>query len=246
MSRGISCPYVNWWYLYCGVIVVGRGSYPGSVDWMALAEAARVNSGSLLGDAEIMLANNSPARSYSMAVLGLEELGKYYMCLGVQAGIADPADVWRKLSLHGPKLEQVASAVALFGNYFNSTGLADQLEKFVAHESSSKMRGMYVDWDGERVAEPSEVPIAAAREVVELLRELVAFVKVQDLTLMASNLAEVDTAAFMEEMRAGAHQLDEHLKTLDPEDAAAVKQKFLDDLVATFREIIRAEGAEGS
>ena len=91
-----------------------KNPYPGDVAWLDLADAARSNAARLLGCARMLLAGGSYGPSYAMGVLGLEELGKYMLCLEAAAGIAEPQQIWRSLNDHRTKLERASATIALF------------------------------------------------------------------------------------------------------------------------------------
>ena len=213
-------------------------SYPGNVVWPDLAEAARSNATGLLDDARLLLEHGRFARAYAMAVLGLEEIGKYYLCLKAAAGLDNAETVWRQLGHHRAKLETAAVTAALFASASPVSGVMARLERFVSQESATKFRGLYVDWEVDRVADPTEVSSEAASEVVALLGELVAFIDTHDVSLLAPNLANLEVGAALAENAAALTAFVEHLKTLEPAEAKALANKTTDELVAGLRELL--------
>lgn len=225
---------------------MGKGPYPGNVDWLGLADAARRNAIAYLQDAQLFLSHERHGRAYAMAVLGLEELGKYYICLYGASGVESPQEVWRKLDHHGAKLEMAGFAAALFSGNSPPTDVVARFENFVSEESKTKFRGLYVDWESGRVAEPGEVPQRAAADVVALLGELVTFIDGHDLDLLAPSLAEVDFVGEVAKAKEAIQSLTEHLDTLDSARAEALTRSVVDDLVATLRGVILPEVEVGT
>lgn len=211
---------------------------PGDVDWLTLADAAGRNAAALQADAALLLSSGRDARAYSLAVLGLEELGKYYLCLTVAAELAEPESVWRKIGHHGAKLEVAGQAAALFAGALPTTDVVARLEEFVRKESATKFRGLYVDWEADKVAQPADVSAAAAAEVVSLLAELVLSIADHDLSLLSANLAQVDLASFMERNAEVMQQLMDYLRTLDPAEAEARAARIANDAVAALRQAL--------
>ncbi len=220
---------------------MGNGPYLGEVDWLALADAARRNAAGLLQDARLLYDHGRYARAHALGVLGLEELGKYNICLRAATGLEDVQQHWRNLGHHTTKLEHAAIAAVLFSSRFPSTDVVSRLEQAVAQESAAKLRGLYVDWTSGRVATPDEVPEDAATEILELLTELVAFTQTHDLSLLHRRSAEVDLAAMYNASMQEMQKLFDHAKTLEPEQGEAMVRTAIDDVVKTLREFLKGE-----
>jgi AbiV family abortive infection protein len=216
---------------------MAKGEYDGSVDWGALGSAARDNAVGLLADAEALLGRGSFHRAYSLAVLGLEELGKYVMCLRALFEPGALPRVWSELNSHVPKLQNINILIALWSQSFEPTDILTQLQEVVARESVLKMRGFYVDWFDNRVTTPHEVDEHAATSALALLREMVEVTSVHDIKLGLERLAEPGVSETIHETMDAAKEFLDHVKTLDPAEAERLVRQLLDQLVTGYRDL---------
>ncbi len=222
---------------------MGNGPYPGKVDWLALADAARRNAAGLLQDARLLHEHGRHARAHALGVLGLEELGKYNICLRAASGLEDVQQHWKNLGHHTAKLEHAAFAAVLFSASAPSSNVVSRVEQAVAQESAAKLQGLYVDWTSGRVATPEEVLESAATEILDLLAELVAFTQSHDLSLLDPRAREVDLGAVYNASMEDLQKLADYAKTLEPEQGDALMRTAVDDVVRRLRELFK-EGNE--
>ena len=143
-------------------------------DLITLIQASLRNSASLLDDARLLLGSGRAPRAHALATLALEEIGKAFLCMlallpmpiafyGVKSG----DDFWAAWREHTDKL-----AWALGFREFlllEPPGPAEQafnrLRAAVSDGHLRKLRGFYVDYDGQ-VLEPGEISPAEAEQII--------------------------------------------------------------------------------
>lgn len=151
----------------------------------ALGLAAMDNAERLIRDASLLLASGSVPTAHSVAVLGLEEVGKAIGCAPIDVE-GERAQTRKEfldcLRSHTAKLEQLHQFVEmlntlidLLGNQGHVNATADdtayqlQLRTVARSNHVRKMRGFYVDLsEHDEIETPSDVTEMEAREVLEL------------------------------------------------------------------------------
>ena len=160
-------------------------------DLLALVQAAKVNAGDLISDAELLADAGRFPRAHALATLAHEEIGKAQLCLlALMLPEIRPEEFWDAFISHTGKLARVTA----FGKLTSpeSIGPVAEYVKIVKGQSSSahrqKLRGLYVDYKRGRVLPPSQVSEKAARSQIRSAREAL------DLAELAFPLDHLDYA----------------------------------------------------
>lgn len=142
-----------------------------------LARAALDNAASLLEDARTLVEAARYPRGYAMAILAVEEFGKHLSCVGAATVSEDAADYWQRFranftshrAKYGVGLAVLTGAVPIE----TSTSLRARLPGLIHADQAMKMRGFYVDMEGETVLEPPDLDEGAAQEAVRVAGEMI-------------------------------------------------------------------------
>ena len=100
------------------------------------------------------------------------------------------------------------------------------------------MRGLYVDWNVDKVIDPVAVSQDEARSVIGLLNTLNGFVEQNDLSLLAENVAEIDITGQFETMVEQFKSTARQLEAEDPEHAEERMRDLVDNMLAMMRQTI--------
>lgn len=145
-----------------------------------LGEVARAtldNAVSLVDDARLLLSHARYPRTYALAILAMEEFGKYLSCVGAAAVDQGNFHYWDKfyqnLKSHAAKycLAWVTLTAAMPTAI--GTSLQTQLVDKTREEQELKIRALYVDMKGGQVLNPSDVNETVAREALRMAREMI-------------------------------------------------------------------------
>ena len=148
-------------------------------DLGALAQASLDNAGCLVADAGLLAGHSRWPRAYALAILGMEEFGKYLSCVGAGTRIDEgpETDYWRRFRRnftdhHAKYGLALATASAGLPLEVSRTFL-DQFPALVADDQLLKMRALYVDHDGQGCLSPSGVQESTAAEAVRVATEVI-------------------------------------------------------------------------
>lgn len=201
---------------------------------IGFAAAAARNALDMLSDAELLCTGQRWARTYALAVLAVEELGKASGVLTlalVPSELRAQVPVRDLLGRHDVK--QAAGLVmhllefgtpGVAARVEGATRLADQLARVaeeVGEANRAKQRGLYVDLVGGELKRPEEVTEADARAAIARAREVAG---------SAGPLRDPDALAVLadpppEVLRFAGLTFERYLESADiggPEAAAAV------------------------
>lgn len=137
----------------------GRGHLR-TAELAVVAEAALLNSLSLLEDAELLAAGQRWPRAFAVAVLAGEEFGKLMMCLGALGNPRADSDdywdeFWRRFLGHKPKAENIFQMAATFiDDEEVARGFREQATEHVKADQDQKMAGLYVDYTDKGLSVP--------------------------------------------------------------------------------------------
>jgi AbiV family abortive infection protein len=150
---------------------------PSRDDLLALFQAAKANARDLISDAELLADAGRFPRAHALATLAHEEIGKAQLCLlAVMLPESTPEEFWDAFTSHTGKLMRVIG----FGRLTSAEPIGPIAEyaRTVQGESSSaharKMRGLYVDYENERILLPSQIKEKDARSQIGSAREALA------------------------------------------------------------------------
>lgn len=152
----------------------------------ALGRAAIGNADRLIQDAAALLESGSAPTAHSLAVLGLEEVGKAIAC--TLTDLDDDTTLTRQkflgeLRSHNAKLQRLRNFVDLLNAFIgfvasggHITGMGESKETYAGrlkqaaqNDHVRKLRGFYVDLsDDDRVETPADVTDDEAREMISL------------------------------------------------------------------------------
>jgi AbiV family abortive infection protein len=164
-----------------------------------LAVAAVRHAREQLQDAEALLARGRWASALVDAALGLEEMGKSYLCtsaltLPVELHESEAAAFWKMFDSHTVKavFAQVPLATYIAAAPPNLTTLLADITASGAKVNDAKFRGLYVDVDDEgEMAEPDDVTENDARAVVDQLARALDDSRARGLSFEDADPAEV-------------------------------------------------------
>ncbi len=154
-------------------------SIPPRADLAKLTQAALFNARDLLSDARALAAAGSADRAHALAVLAFEEVGKANLCtlaLGVP-GFFTAADFWQAFTSHETKLRWSRGYLELMVRGVPGP-VAEAYERLAAICKSDhvrKMGGLYVDYDGGRIAVPGAVDPADADAMISDVQAVLDF-----------------------------------------------------------------------
>lgn len=158
---------------------MARQRWPGveldSNQLTALAAAVRTNAGELLDDSRLLLAAGRHARAHALAVVAFEELGKLMLCFEALIGVRNTDSLLADWASHRAKLEHGHVWALLNVASYPATNVVDRLEAAVTDDSTTKLRGLYVDPGPAGVVfVPDLVTADQAAELVQLVSAAVA------------------------------------------------------------------------
>lgn len=142
-----------------------------------LARATLNNAVGLTEDARLLIDTGRFARGYALAILAVEEFGKHLSCVGAATVRENESDYWRRFrsSFRSHKAKYGVGLAVLTGAVpiETSVGLQAQLRELIDGDQAMKLRGIYVDIEGEDILQPSELGEGVAREAVRVAEEMV-------------------------------------------------------------------------
>ncbi|MGH3538754.1 MAG: AbiV family abortive infection protein [Pseudonocardiaceae bacterium] len=148
---------------------------PGSRELEALAHAAFTNSQRLLTNAELLLDNGSWPVAHALATLALEEVGKSFLCIFASAN-PEPfrEDFWTAFRSHTVKIQMAHVVLAPLADTTRPRPFFQAIEAFgqaAKADHSTKMRGLYADYQDGTVLNPGDVTEQDARGMVVHARD---------------------------------------------------------------------------
>lgn len=181
------------------------------------------NARDLSSDARLLHENGRHARSYALAALAGEEVGKIELCLDLLLGapVLTEKEFRRGWSDHSGKLVSVIAYRAAFIDDPSSIAL-DSLRAEPEHIARRKMDAIYVDFRGSEVRTPAVIGEDEAAELIGWVENAVAH---------ASDLFGPVTQEVVEAINEVAPHFAEPLTTLveglDPETAATELRELM-------------------
>lgn len=139
-----------------------------------LVHALLVNARGLVADAQLLLEHDRWARSYALAALAGEELGKIEVCLDWMIGtpVRTPKEFRRAWQDHSEKLTNLTAYRAAFMDD-PTTAHLDSLKGQAQEVGRRKMAAIYVDWEGSAIQTPGSVTSREADELLKLVEPAV-------------------------------------------------------------------------
>lgn len=188
-----------------------------------LVHALLANARGLIADARLLHENQRHARSYALAALAGEELGKIELCLDWLLGspTLDHKEFRRAWRDHTNKLASLAAYRIAFIEDVTTLPVDDLKEQ--AHEiGRKKMAALYVDFDDQSIATPMSV---TAEEATDLLARVAT--AVEHATGVLAQLTSQAAATMNDLAPQLLASLVSHLDGLAPADAIAEMRRLL-------------------
>ncbi len=196
---------------------------PDSDQLLKLVHALLENAGSLAADARLLLENNRYARSYALAALAGEELGKVEFCLDWLLGTPtlSPKEFRRSWQSHSEKLAGLTAYRVAFIEDPTAVSLAAMREQ-TQRLGRRKMEAIYVDFSETAIETPESI---TADEAVELLEGVEG--ALQHATKVLGPVTEEVVAATNTAAPIILAPLAEYLEGLAPDEAIPVLRGLL-------------------
>lgn len=214
-----------------------------SQELVTLVHALLRNADDLLADARLLCEHQRWARSYALAALAGEELGKVGSCLDALLGAESQDSVsfrrsWRD---HGSKLVSLTAYRAAFLDDLAGLDLAG-LNDSVTSLAKRKMSALYVDYGDEGqlmtpsdiTAEDATVLLARVGEAVEHARVVIGPVSVDAVRAIAGLTPALEKL------------MDVHIEGREPEEALVVLREVMARLSVVDPGVLRAALEDGT
>lgn len=174
------------------------------------------------------------------AALGLEEIGKSYLCVSTlvmpaEMREAQTAEFWKRFDSHIAKamVAQTPLATVMAATAPAPATLFADIEAASAKINDAKFRGLYVDVDGDgELSEPDDVTEADAREVVEKLDRIL-----NDSLAMGLSFEDADPTTVVEFLAWWRENGDMNAFATEPETEVDVARMLIE-----ARDMVRGEG----
>lgn len=148
---------------------------PSHEQLLELISALLVNATALVDDASLLFEHNRYPRTYALAALASEELGKVYLCLEAVLSEEDvePKRFWKLWREHDDKLDSARAYAAAFIDDVAAFDVA-QLRADARRIGARKMSAIYVDFDGDGPQTPDLVGSDEAAQLLKTARLSIA------------------------------------------------------------------------
>jgi AbiV family abortive infection protein len=190
---------------------------------LELVHALLENARGLTSDGRLLLDNGRYARSYALAALAGEELGKVEFCLDWLLGTPtlSPKEFGRSWQSHR---EKIAGLVAYQAAFIEDTAAVslDDLRQQTATVGRRKMEAIYVDFNETGVVTPKGI---SAEEAIDLLESVET--AVEHAAMVLGLLTQEVVAAANSVAAPILEPLAEHLTDLAPTDAINMLRELL-------------------
>lgn len=186
-----SVSYVN------SVVVTQNKPIPNLTDLILLSDGAIANARQRHDDAQVLVDASRWAAAHSFATLGMEEMGKAFVCgiaIVAPVVVTDGLPFWRMLRSHEGKLFVAHTLLALIEAERPAPSDDEFVEGVVSAatlDNAAKFNSLYVDYRDGKVVLPSTVDEAGARLMVAQLGKLLDEAGV---AFSAGNLRDLVTA----------------------------------------------------
>ncbi|MBK7808831.1 MAG: AbiV family abortive infection protein [Saprospiraceae bacterium] len=161
--------------------------------YLGIYQASLSESVKLLGEAELLLENESYERAYFLGFASLEEISKSQMAADVFTGIMKEEDFQKDYTKHNKKISRV-EWIKIDGNSLPQfTGDGIEIMNF---DFSKKLKSMYVDsdFDLKKLSTPSEsVSKSDAENIIKAVK--VGLSRIYEVTI--ENGEQIGTKGFM-------------------------------------------------